>query len=101
MKIKKGDTVKVVRGKDKGKQGLVDSVFVKENKVLVVGVNQYKRHIKARSKGEKSEIQTITKPLPVASVMFLCPKCDQTARLGYMLQTDKKVRICKKCEESI
>lgn len=101
MKLKKGDNVMVVSGKDKGKTGSVEGVFSKESKVLVTGVNQYKRHIKARSQGEKSEIKVITKPLPVAAVMFICPKCKEKARLGYMMQTDKKVRICKKCEESI
>lgn len=101
MKLKKGDNVMVVAGKDKGKTGIVDAVMSSEAKVLVSGVNQYKRHIKAKSQGEKSEIKTITKPLPVAAVMFVCPKCKEQARLGYMIQTDKKVRICKKCEETV
>ena len=101
MKLKKGDTVKVVAGKDKGKTGSIDAVFSKEDKVVVSGVNQYKRHTKARAEGEKSEIKIITKPLPVASVMFVCPKCKQNARLGYMITGDKKARICKKCEEAV
>ncbi len=101
MKLKKGDTVKIVAGKDKGKQGMIDAVLTKEQKVMVNGVNQYKRHIKARANGEKSEIKIITKPLPVAAVMFLCPKCKQQARLGAGMQGDKKVRICKKCEEAV
>ncbi|MBP9719218.1 MAG: 50S ribosomal protein L24 [Candidatus Levybacteria bacterium] len=101
MKLKKGDTVKVVAGKDKGKTGGVEAVFSKENKVLVTGVNQYKRHTKARRDGEKSEIKIITKPLPVAAVMFVCPKCKQSARIGYSVQGSEKVRICKKCEEAV
>jgi len=91
----------VVSGKDKGKSGVVDSVVEKEAKVLILGVNEYKRHIKAKSQGEKSEIKIITKPLPVSAVMFVCPKCKETARLGFMIQPDKKVRICKKCQEVV
>lgn len=101
MKLKKGDTVAVVSGKDKGKSGIVDAVLSKEAKVVVIGVNQYKRHVKARGEGEKSEIKTITKPLPVSNVMFSCPKCKKNARIGYRLEGDKKVRICKNCEEAV
>lgn len=101
MKLKKGDTVKVVAGKDKGKTGKVEAVLTKDAKVLVGSVNQYKRHIKAARDGEKSEIRTITKPLPVANVLFVCPKCKQTARLGYTITGEKKTRICKKCEEAV
>lgn len=101
MKLKKGDTVMVVTGKDKGKTGSVEAVLTKDGKVLVSGVNQYKRHIKAQRDGQKSEIRTITKPLPVANVMFTCPKCKQIARLGYAITGKKKTRICKKCEEAV
>lgn len=98
MKIKKGDQVKVVRGKDKGKVGQVDAVFPKEQKLVVVGVNQYKRHAKARSASQPSEIITITKPLPVGNVMIVCPKCHVPTRVGYTLSNDKK-RICRKCQQ--
>jgi large subunit ribosomal protein L24 len=101
MKLKKNDNVSVVSGKDKGKTGIVDAVMTKEDKVVVIGVNQYKRHVKARREGEKSEIKIITKPLPVANVMFVCPKCKKQTRLGYRIETDKKVRICKNCEEAV
>lgn len=101
MKLKTGDTVKVVAGKDKGKTGTIDAVFSKEAKVLVSGVNQYKRHVKARGEGEKSEIKTISKPLPVANVLFTCPKCKQNGRLGYRITGSEKARICKKCGEAV
>lgn len=93
--------VTVVAGKDKGKTGPVERVFSKEAKVLISGVNQYKRHMKGRVEGQASEIITITKPLPVANVMFVCPKCKKLARLGYSMQKNEKVRICKQCEEAI
>ncbi len=101
MKLKKGDTVAIVSGKDKGKKGAVERVFSKENKALVTGVNQYKRHMKGRASGQASEIVTITKPLPVANMMFLCPKCKKQSRLGFSFQNSKKIRICKQCEEAI
>ena len=63
MKLKKGDLVKVVLGKDKGKQAKIEKILPKIDKVLVTGVNQYKRHLKARAQGQSSEIVTITKPL--------------------------------------
>lgn len=101
MKIIKGDIVKVTAGKDAGKTGKVERVFSKEEKVLVEGVNQYKRHVKGRMPGQKSEIITITKPLPVGGVALLCQKCKQVTRVGFKMLKDEKVRICRKCNEEI
>ncbi len=101
MKLKKGDEIFVTRGKDKGKTGKVEEVFAKEEKVLVAGVNQYKRHVKARMQNEKSEIITITKPLPVGNVALRCPHCHKPTRIGVKMEKDKKVRICKKCNKTI
>ena len=98
MKIHKGDSVKVIRGKDADKVGTVEKVFSKEAKVLVTGVNQYKRHVKARMQGQKSEIITLTKPLPLTNVLLLCPKCKQPTRVGMKALKDGKVRVCKKCK---
>lgn len=97
MKIHKGDSVKVITGKDSGKVAKVEKVFSKTGKVLVEGVNQYKRHIKARMQGQKSEIVTLTKPLPMTNVMIMCPKCKQPTRVGVKVLKDSKVRVCKKC----
>ena len=101
MKLKTGDLVTVVRGKDSGKTEKIVKVFSKEAKVVVEGVNQYKRHVKARLQGQKSEIITITKPLPVASVQLVCPKCKKLTRVGYKMLKDEKVRYCKKCKAEI
>ncbi|MBI4084517.1 MAG: 50S ribosomal protein L24 [Candidatus Levybacteria bacterium] len=101
MKIKKGDQVTIVIGKDKGKQGKVLKVLTKEDKVLVEGVNQYKRHMKARTQNQKSEIITLTKPLPVANVAFVCPKCKKEARIGYTMEGKEKMRVCKRCGKTI
>lgn len=100
-KLKKGDEVKVVAGKDKGKTGKVEKVFSKEGSVVVGGVNLYKRHLKARSQKQPSEIITITKPLPVSNVMLVCVKCHLTTRVGFKKTEKEKVRICKKCNAEI
>jgi large subunit ribosomal protein L24 len=101
MKIKSGDSVNIVRGKDNGKKGTVQKVFTKELKVLVEGVNQVKRHVKSRVPGQKSEIITLTKPLPISNVQLVCPKCKKPTRVGYKMLKDEKVRICKKCSAEL
>jgi large subunit ribosomal protein L24 len=101
MKLKKGDTVKIIKGKDKGKDGKIEKTFPKIKKVLVANVNQYKRHLKARSQKQPSEIVTLTKPLPEASVAFLCPKCKKQSRIGYKEEKGKKFRICTNCKSEV
>jgi large subunit ribosomal protein L24 len=101
MKLKKGDEIKVVRGKDKGKTGKIDRVFAKEAKVLVAGVNLYKKNKKARTAQEKSEIITITRPLPLANVQLICPKCHVLTRVGFSIENGEKKRICKKCDQTL
>jgi len=101
MKLKKGDLVTVVRGKDAGKTEKIVKVFTKEEKVLIEGVNQYKRHVKGRMPGKKSEIITITKPLAVANVQLVCPNCKKLTRVGYKTLKDEKVRVCRKCNAEV
>ncbi len=100
-KLKKGDEVMIVSGKDSGKKGKIEKVFSKTNKVLIAGVNQYKRHLKARSQKQPSEIITITKPLPVSNVILICPKCHLKTRVGFRLEKDESKRICKKCKTEL
>lgn len=101
MKLKKGDLVKVTGGKDNGKTGKILKVIPVAQKVLVEDVNQYKKHIKKNVQGQKSEIVTISKPLPVASVALICPKCKKQTRVGYKIEKDVKVRICRKCGKEV
>lgn len=100
FKVKKGDKVKITAGKDKGKEGLVEKVLPKKNKVLVQGVNIYKKHARARRQGEKGGIVDLVKPLSMANVALICPKCSQMTRVSFR-QDHNKVRICKKCQEVI
>jgi large subunit ribosomal protein L24 len=101
MKLKKGDLVKIVSGKDKSKTGKIEMVLPKIEKVLVTGVNQYKRHMKARAQGQSSEIVTITKPLSSQNVALICPHCKLQTRIGFRLEKNDKIRVCRKCDKKI
>lgn len=101
MKLKKGDTVKILIGKDKGKTGDIERVFPVLGKVMVTGVNQFKRHVKSRTANQKSEIVLITKPLPASNVAMICPKCKKTTRIGFLINKKEKTRICRKCKAGI
>ena len=101
MKIKKGDTVKILYGKDSGKTGSVVAVDLKNQKVVVTGVNLYKRHLKGDGRTRTSEILTIEKPIPASKVILVCPSCGKTTRIGLKREGDKVMRICKKCGKVI
>jgi len=101
MKLKKGDLVKIVAGKDKSKTGKIEMVFPKIEKVLVTGINQYKRHMKARAQGQSSEIVTITKPLSSQNVALVCPHCKLQTRIGFRIEKNGKIRVCRKCDKKI
>ena len=97
MKIRKGDNVKVLSGNDKGKTGEVLDIIPKTNRVVVKGVNIRKRHVKPRKQGEEGGIISVECAIHSSKVNVVCPKCGKPARLGYKVEGDKKVRVCKKC----
>lgn len=101
MKIKKGDTIKVMIGKDKGKIAKVTHVLPKENSVKVEGINEFKKHKKARMATETSEIITISKPLHVSKVSLVEGKSQKTTRVGYKTEKGEKVRISRKTGSKI
>ena len=102
MNIKTNDTVIVLSGKDKGKQGKVISADPKGMKVIVEGVNVAKRHQKARRQGEESGIIRKETPIYACKVMLVCPKCGKATRVGHSVSADgKKTRACKKCGAAI
>lgn len=101
MKLIKNDEVIVLKGKDKGKRGKIERVYTKENKVLIPGVNLYKKHYKSRMQNKPSEIIEITKPFPVGNVALICPNCKKQTRIGYKMDNKEKVRICKKCNKKV
>lgn len=100
MKIKKGDKVKVLLGKDKGKEGKVEYVLGKKERVFVGGVNLYKRHVKKHQNIEGGIID-LPKSLNISNVALVCPNCNKITRVGYKLVGNEKVRICKKCKKEI
>ncbi len=119
MKIKSGDQVVVLVGRDKGRKGKIEKVFPKLKKVLVSGVNVYKRHKKPQGKTLQGGIIDITKPLPASNVALVCPKCNLPTKVGYKIEEKNKQslrpgglkqslqpgglkeRICKKCKQII
>lgn len=109
MKLKKGDKVKIMTGKDGGKEGAIEKVFSDDGsprsggagKVVVAGLNVYKRHMKPKADGQKGSIVEFNRPMQVASVALICPKCKEITRVGYKLTAKEKVRICRKCEQEI
>lgn len=101
MKLRKGDTVIVTTGKDKGRKGKVEKTFPKDGTVVVAGVNVFKRHMKKRDEKRPGGIIDITKPIDVSKVAIICPKCNQPTRVGYLVTKGEKERICRKCEQKL
>ena len=97
MKIKKGDTVQVLSGNDKGKKGEVLEVMPKVDKVVVKGVNVRKRHIKPKKQGEEGGIIPVECAIHASKLSVVCPKCNKPTRIGYEIEKDEKVRVCRKC----
>ena len=97
MRIKKGDTVEVLSGNDKGKTGEVLEIIPKKDKIIVKDVKIRKKHVKARKQGDESGILSIECAIPSSKVNVVCPKCGKATKVGYSIEKDKKVRICKKC----
>lgn len=101
MKIKKGDSVLILLGKDKGKVGKVIKSAPKDMKVLVEGVNMRKKTIKPKRQGEKGQIISVSTYINISNVKFVCPKCGKATRVGYSIDEKKKQRICKKCNQKV
>jgi large subunit ribosomal protein L24 len=111
MKVKKGDNVLILAGKDKGRTGKITRSFPKELKILVEGMNLKKKHIRPKKEGEKGQVIGVPAPINASNVKIICPKCGKASRVGYKIikKMDEKAkgkrinkkRICKKCEQEI
>ncbi|MBI2446786.1 MAG: 50S ribosomal protein L24 [Parcubacteria group bacterium] len=104
MKIKKGDNVIIIGGKEKGKKGKVIKVFPQEQLIIVENINLKKKHQKPKTGGKKGEKIETPRPISVSSVMLICKNCGKPVRTGYKIlngppdgEASKKIRICKKC----
>ena len=100
MKIKKGDTILVINGKDKGKKAKVLEAFPRQNKIMVEGVNIVKKHSKPKKQGEKGKVLQIPSPFLASKVKIVCTRCNKATRVGYNIKDGKKNRICKKCQKT-
>ncbi len=102
MKYKKNDEVIVTIGKDKGKKGKIEKVIPKKDQVIVAGINISKRHKKSQGgQGNTSGIVDLIKPMKISKVQLICPKCKLPTRVGYRIDGKEKLRICRKCKDTI
>ncbi|OGL74218.1 50S ribosomal protein L24 [Candidatus Uhrbacteria bacterium RIFCSPHIGHO2_12_FULL_57_11] len=102
LKIRTGDKVKVIAGKEKGKTGKVIQVFPSASRAVVEGVNVITRHVRGRRGGEKGQKLSFPGPLHVSNLMLVCGKCGKTTRLAMkILEDGKRIRVCKHCGEGI
>ncbi|HTP10102.1 MAG TPA: 50S ribosomal protein L24 [Anaerolineae bacterium] len=103
-KILKGDTVEVITGEHKGERGEVKSVDGKAQRVVVHNVNMVKKHQKPMP-GQAARTQVgiieFEAPIDLSNVMLVCPKCSEAVRVGFRVDGDEKVRVCKNCGEDI
>ena len=101
MNIKKGDIVKIIKGKDSGKTGKVLKISDEKNKVTIEGLNLFKKHVKPKKQEEKGEIVSVPRPINASNIMLMCANCGQPTRIGYVVDGQSKTRICKKCKAMI
>ncbi|HOE74405.1 MAG TPA: 50S ribosomal protein L24 [bacterium] len=100
MKIKKGDTVKLLSGNSRNKTGEVLLVVPAKNKVIVKGVNIVKKHLKAKAQSVRGGIVDKALPISLSNVQLICPNCAKPTRVSYSLGEKNKARLCKKCKKS-
>ncbi len=101
MKIKTGDTVRVLRGRDRGQKGKVMAVMPQENRVLAEGLNMIFRHVRPKRSGEKGQRVQVAAPLRVSNIQLVCPSCKKGTRVGLRREDGKRLRVCKQCEAVI
>lgn len=101
MKLKKGDEIIIIHGKDRGKKGKIEKVFPKTGTILVPGVNIYKRHVKKRDEKNPGGIIDFPRALKMSNVSLVCPKCKKPTRVGFLMTKKDKERICKKCKQLV
>ena len=110
MTIRKGDTVKVIAGKDRGKTGKVLRSVPEKSRVVVEKVNMVKKAMRPTQANPQGGISTVEAPIHVSNVMLVCPKCGKATRVGHRIevvtgkdgkQKNKNIRVCKKCKQDI
>lgn len=98
LKIRKGDKVRVIVGRDIGKEGEVERVLPNESRAVVAGINLLKKYVRKRGEREPGGIVTVAAPIHLSNLMLICPKCGKPTRIGGKTRDGgKKVRICRRC----
>jgi len=100
-KLRKGDTVQVITGKDAGKSGTITHVITDTGRITVEGVNVAKKHRKPRSQEDPGGIMDRDMPLDASNVMLLCKKCDRPVRVGFEIKDGEKIRVCSRCGKEV
>lgn len=101
MKLKKGDTIIVTVGKDKGRKGKVEMIFPKTSEIVVAGINVVKRHLKRKDEKNPGGIIDVVRPIATSKVALVCPSCGKPTRVGFLVAKNEKVRVCRKCGKKI
>ena len=101
MTLKKGDTVQILSGRERGKQGVIERVYPLLSRVVVTGINIRKRHVKPSKTQPKGGILEFPAPLYRSAVMLICPHCSKPTRIKHQVENDSKVRICSHCASSL
>jgi len=102
LKIRKGDTVEVIKGRDRGKKAKVLRVFPVQGRALLEGINLVKKHRRKTREDQQGGIVPIETPISLSNLMFFCKSCNHRRRVGFMILKDGvKARFCKDCKEAI
>ncbi len=101
MNIKKGDSVRIISGKDRGKTGSVLKVIPESERISVDGLNLYKKRVRPKQQGQKGETISAPRPMHISNVMIICSSCKQPTRIGHRYESDSKIRYCRKCKASL
>lgn len=101
MKLKTNDNVLIIAGKDKGKSGVIERVFPKDEKIVVKGIGIAKKHLKPSRKNPSGGIIEINQKISVSKAMIICPSCGKPSKISYKITDNAKIRLCKKCNQSL
>ncbi|MCM8789723.1 MAG: 50S ribosomal protein L24 [Candidatus Omnitrophica bacterium] len=102
LKIRKGDTVEIIKGKDAGKKGKVIAVFPKGHRIIVEGINFAKKHKRKTQQEQQGGIVSIEMPISISNCLYFCKRCNRPVRLGFSILKDgTKARVCRNCKEIV
>jgi large subunit ribosomal protein L24 len=98
MKLKKGDTIKILSGKDRGRTGTVLRSLPESDSIVVEGLNLFKKRSRSKKQGEAGQTVMVARPFKVSRAMLICASCKMPTRVGFRMEGARKVRYCKKCK---